>query len=46
LEIIGAKSLEGEKYFVSFIDYYSMRFWMYPIKRKFDVSIIFKEFKA
>jgi len=39
-------SLGGAKYFVSFIDDYSRRLWVYPIKRKSDVFPVFKEFKA
>lgn len=40
------ESLGGAKYFVSFIDNYSRRSWVYPIKRKTDVFPVFKEFKA
>ena len=39
-------SLGGGKYFVSFIDDYSRRCWVYPIKRKTDVFEVFKVFKA
>lgn len=39
-------SLGGAKYFVSFIDDYSRRVWVYPIKKKSDVFPVFKEFKA
>ena len=39
-------SLGGAKYFVSFIDDYSRRLWVYPIKKKSDVFPVFKEFKA
>ena len=35
-------SLEGAKYFVSFIDDYSRRFWVYPIKSKAYVFSVFK----
>ncbi|KAE8675530.1 Chromomethylase 1, putative isoform 4 [Hibiscus syriacus] len=38
-------SLGGAKYFVSFIDDYSMRCWVYPIKKKSDVFSTFKNFK-
>ena len=31
------KSMGGARYFVSFIDDYSRRCWVYPIKRKVDV---------
>jgi len=36
----------GEKYFVSFIDDYSRRLWMYPVKKKSDVFMVFTDFKA
>ncbi|KAE8686612.1 Methyl esterase 17 [Hibiscus syriacus] len=39
-------SLDGAKYFVSFIDDYSRRCWVYPIKKKSDVFATFKNFKA
>ncbi|KAL4283725.1 hypothetical protein GQ457_16G004320 [Hibiscus cannabinus] len=39
-------SLGGAKYFVSFIDDYSRRCWVYPIKKKTDVFSTFKVFKA
>ncbi|KAE8699518.1 hypothetical protein F3Y22_tig00110577pilonHSYRG00088 [Hibiscus syriacus] len=39
-------SLGGAKYFVSFIDDYSRRCWVYPIKKKLDVFSTFKNFKA
>ncbi|KOM25686.1 hypothetical protein LR48_Vigan153s000800 [Vigna angularis] len=39
-------SMGGAKYFVSFIDDYSRRLWVYPIKKKSDVFPVFKEFKA
>ena len=39
-------SIGGAKYFVSFIDDYSRRLWVYPIKKKSDVYPVFKEFKA
>ncbi|KAE8721506.1 hypothetical protein F3Y22_tig00015910pilonHSYRG00092 [Hibiscus syriacus] len=38
-------SLGGAKYFVSFIDDYSRRCWVYPIKKKSDVFSTFKNFK-
>lgn len=40
------QSLRGAMYFVSFIDDYSRRYWVYPIKRKTDVFSIFKVYKA
>ena len=39
-------SLGGAKYFVSFIDDYSRRIWVYLIKKKSDVFPVFKEFRA
>ncbi|GJW07407.1 gag-pol polyprotein [Tanacetum coccineum] len=39
-------SLRGAKYFVSFIDDYSRRCWVYPIKKKSDMFEVFKVYKA
>ena len=39
-------SLGSARYFVSLIDDYSRRCWVYPIKRKVDVLAVFKIFKA
>ena len=39
-------SLGGVKYFVSFINDYSRRCWVYPIKRKVNMFKVFKVFKA
>ncbi|KAE8698382.1 putative ribonuclease H protein [Hibiscus syriacus] len=39
-------SLGGAKYFVSFIDDYSRRCWVHPIKKKSEVFSTFKNFKA
>ncbi|PWA57616.1 Gag-Pol [Artemisia annua] len=39
-------SLGGANYFVSFIDDYSRRCWVYPIKKKSDVFEVFKVYKA
>jgi hypothetical protein len=39
-------SLEGARYFVSFIDDFFRRCWVYPIRRKADVLAVFKTFKA
>ncbi|KAE8670544.1 hypothetical protein F3Y22_tig00112127pilonHSYRG00101 [Hibiscus syriacus] len=39
-------SIGRAKYFVSFIDDYSRRCWVYPIKKKSDVFSTFKIFKA
>ena len=40
------KSKGGAEYFVSFIDDYSRRCWVYPIRKKADVFLTFKVFKA
>nr|GEV29091.1 retrovirus-related Pol polyprotein from transposon TNT 1-94 [Tanacetum cinerariifolium] len=40
------QSLGGAKYFVSFINDYSRRRWVYPIKKKCDVFEFFKVYKA
>ncbi|KAH9723668.1 hypothetical protein KPL70_007189 [Citrus sinensis] len=39
-------SMRGAKYMVTFIDNYSRRCWMYPIKKKSYVFPMFKEYKA
>ncbi|KAH9655417.1 Integrase catalytic domain-containing protein [Citrus sinensis] len=39
-------SMRGAKYMVTFIDDYSRRCWVYPIKKKSDVFHVFKEYKA
>ncbi|KAH9794218.1 hypothetical protein KPL71_004820 [Citrus sinensis] len=39
-------SMGGAKYIVTFIDDYSRRCWVYPIKKKSDVFSVFKEYKA
>jgi transposase InsO family protein len=39
-------SLSGARYFVSFIDDFSRRCWVYPIRRKADVLAASKTFKA
>jgi transposase InsO family protein len=39
-------SLGGARHFVSFIDDFSKRCWVYPIRRKADVLAVFKTFKA
>nr|GEW20460.1 Gag-Pol polyprotein [Tanacetum cinerariifolium] len=40
------QSQGGAKYFVSFIYDYSIRCWVYPIKKKSDVFKVFKVYKA
>ncbi|KAL4337962.1 hypothetical protein AHAS_Ahas12G0162600 [Arachis hypogaea] len=39
-------SLGGAKYLVLFVDDYSKRLSVYPIKKKSNMLVIFKEFKA
>ena len=39
-------SLGGSSYFVTFIDDYSRKVWVYLLKRKDDVFNSFKQFKA
>ncbi|KAH9648557.1 hypothetical protein KPL70_025642 [Citrus sinensis] len=38
-------SMGGAKYMVTFIDDYSRRCWVYPIRKKSDVFLVFKEYK-
>jgi hypothetical protein len=40
------QSLGGAKYFVTFIDDFSRKIWVYFLKNKSDVFAIFKQFKA
>ncbi|GJX56146.1 gag-pol polyprotein, partial [Tanacetum coccineum] len=40
------QSLGGAKYFVSFIDDYSRRCWVYQIKKKSNAFEVFKVYKA
>ncbi|KAH9687766.1 hypothetical protein KPL70_014887 [Citrus sinensis] len=40
------KSRRCAKYMVTFIDDYSRTCWVYPIKKKLDVFLVFKEYKA
>ena len=37
-------SLDGNSNFVTFIDDYSWRVWLYPLKRKDDVLFVFQKF--
>ncbi|KAH9727082.1 Integrase catalytic domain-containing protein [Citrus sinensis] len=39
-------SMRDAKYMVTFIDDYSRRCWVYPIKKKSDVFPVFKEYKV
>lgn len=38
-------SKDGYRYYVSFIDHKTRYIWMYPMKLKLDVPIIFPQFK-
>jgi hypothetical protein len=39
-------SLSGSIYYVSFIDYFSRKIWIYLLRKKLDVFERFKEFKS
>ncbi|KAK9074377.1 hypothetical protein SSX86_006975 [Deinandra increscens subsp. villosa] len=39
------QSIDGFKYYVIFVDYFSKYVWLYPLKKKSDVSVIFPQFK-
>ena len=39
-------SVGGNKYFISFIDDFNKKLWLYLIKEKFAAFTIFKSFKA
>ncbi|KAM0005355.1 putative RNA-directed DNA polymerase [Helianthus debilis subsp. tardiflorus] len=39
-------SIDGFKYYVIFVDYFSKYIWLFPLKRKSDVAIIFPQFKS
>ena len=39
-------SIDGFKYYVSFVDHFTRYTWLYPIKNKSDVSLLFPKFKA
>jgi hypothetical protein len=41
-----SSSISGYVYYVSFIDYYSHKTWIYFLKTKDEVFSKFKEFKA
>jgi hypothetical protein len=40
------QSLRGAKYFVTFIEDFSSKIWVYFLKDKYYVFAIFKQFKA
>ncbi|KAL0786108.1 hypothetical protein Bca101_002354 [Brassica carinata] len=39
-------SIDNFKYYVIFVDHYTRYTWFYPLKRKSDVSDVFKRFKV
>ncbi|KAI4324081.1 hypothetical protein L6164_023645 [Bauhinia variegata] len=39
-------SIDGFRFYVIFVDHFSRYVWLYPIKHKSDVSVIFPKFKA
>ena len=43
---MSSTSLSGFKYYITFIDYYSGKTWIYFLKSKREVFEKFKEFKA
>jgi hypothetical protein len=40
------QSIGGAKYFITFVDDFSRKFWVYFLKYKSDVFETFKKFKA
>ena len=44
--LMSSSSLSGYAYYVSFIDYFSRKEWIYFMKNKDEVFKIFKEFKT
>ena len=38
-------SIKGFQYYVIFIDHYSKYVWLYPLKHKSNVSVLFPNFK-
>ncbi|KAM0003914.1 putative RNA-directed DNA polymerase [Helianthus debilis subsp. tardiflorus] len=41
-----ATSIDGFNYYVIFVDFFSKYIWLYPIKKKSDVSTLFPQFKT
>lgn len=39
-------SHDGYKYYVIFVDHFTKYIWFYPLKRKSDVQIVFRRYKA
>lgn len=40
------QSINGYSYYVIVVDHFSKYVWLYPIKLKYDVSLIFQTFKS
>jgi len=40
------RSLDGYLYYLIFVDHFSKYIWLYPLKNKSDVSIVFPKFKS
>ena len=40
------QSINNFKYYDVFVDHFTHYIWLYPLKRKFDVSLIFPHFKS
>ena len=38
-------SIDGFRYYLIFVDHYSKYIWLYPMKKKSDVAILFPQFK-
>lgn len=45
-EPLQVDSIDGNRYFVTFIDDHSRKLWTYLIKRKYEVFEVFKKFKS
>lgn len=39
------KSIDGFSYYVIFVDFYTKYIWLYPMKHKSDIKILFPQFK-
>ena len=44
--LVEIPSNDGSKYFISFIDNFSRKTWIYFLKNKYDAYDIFKSFKV
>ncbi|KAJ0587378.1 putative RNA-directed DNA polymerase [Helianthus annuus] len=40
------KSVDGFAYYIIFVDYHTKYIWLYPMRRKSDVSTLFPQFKV